>query len=61
MTSTTKTADLNIRGIPKDLRRRFKVACADKGVTMTEAVVSLITGVVTGQIMVPFNKKTKRR
>lgn len=57
---THKTTDLNIRGIPKELRLRFKALCARKGITMTAAVVSLITGAVAGQIEVPFVKRSKR-
>lgn len=60
MPRTTPTVDLNIRGIPKELRQQFKALCARKGVTMIEAVVSLISGAVADQIRVPFIKKPKR-
>jgi hypothetical protein len=47
--------DLNIRGMSPELRQQFKVLCAQKSVTMTEGVLSLIEGAVAGKIPVPFD------
>lgn len=39
---------LMVWGFPKDLRRQFKVACAQKGSTMRQAVIDLVKGYVQG-------------
>jgi len=36
------TAILNIRPMPKELKKKFKLWCLKKGLTMREAVISLI-------------------
>ena len=36
-------ANINIRKIPDDLRRLFKLACVERGVNMTEQIIYLIT------------------
>lgn len=35
---------LYLRSIPTDLKRRFKMHCADLGITMTELIIQLMEG-----------------
>ena len=35
-------ANINVRTIPDDLRRRFKTACADRGVNMNDRIIDMI-------------------
>lgn len=47
-----ESVGLNIRNIPRDLRRRFKTSCADKDMNMSEVVVHLIQMYCDGKVRV---------
>ncbi len=38
---------MNLRGIPDDVHRAFKVLCTIRGISMTEAIIRLMRTVVT--------------
>ena len=44
------TMMINIRGIADDVHRQFKTKCASQGITMREALMILIEGVVAGEL-----------
>lgn len=38
----TEKVNINLRDVPRDLRDKFKGACADRGETMTEVLKGLM-------------------
>ena len=46
-----------IEGVPEQLRRKFKAACAEKGTTMTEVIQGVMTGVIEGEFEI--NEESK--
>lgn len=40
----TKGGYLLIRNIPQDVKKKFKVFCATKGITMRDAIVNFMRG-----------------
>lgn len=37
-----KSTAIHIRGVPVDLRQRFKIYCAQQNISMTEAFIKLL-------------------
>lgn len=44
--------------IDEDLKRRFKVACAQQDTTMSEVVAALVKAWLDGQIVIPEKEES---
>lgn len=54
-----KNSTLYIRGVPEDTKTDFKVWCARRKVSMTEAISELLKQIVTGKIKPEVSHQTK--
>ena len=52
---------MNLRNIPEDVRRQFRILCTMRGTTMNQAIVELMRGEILAAAQVDDDKAISKR